>query len=259
MKTPATPLVLLAALVFSSVAASAKPDLQAERLGASCLLALGRTPSSSEIAEGSKHGSLSVADLIARHQQQLQADAALQRATAVKAAEDAFGRAPTERELALTAGAHPTYTELMQQHIAWLAANPAEYAQLIERAYQLVIHRSAFSIEIEYWNARPTLPFTLLVGCIENWGRRNAPGLMATTGIPTVSLTSDYLTAVRLSPAVAAEARAAARLAPSVDASLATAAGRNLVAAGADPVVTGGHIHFAAAGGPNLVPVRSAN
>jgi hypothetical protein len=63
---------------------------------------------------------------------------------------------------------------------------------------------------------------------------------------------SAYLATVRLSPAVAAEARAAAGLVPTGDAALASATGRNLVAPGADRVASVGGIHFIAAGAANL-------
>lgn len=249
---------LLAALLFATaslapLAAATKPNVQAERIGASFLLALGRAPSASELAEWSDNAATPFAELLSLHQQKLQADPALARATAVKAAIDAFGRAPTERELAAASGATPTYTELMKQHVAGLEANPAEYEKMIERAYRRVINRAAFSIEFDYWKARPVLPFTMLVGCVEDWGRRNAPGLMATTGTPTVSVNSNYLATVRLSPTVAAEARLATGLVARQEAALAIAAGHNLVAPGAAPVVTQGHMHFAAAGADNLV------
>ena len=259
MKTRLTPLVLFATLAVSSTAAFAQSGEQEERIGASFVLALGRAPSAGETDLWSKQGPLPVADLVARHQQQLQSDAGMTRATVVKACADAFGREPTEREIDTWSGGNRTYTELMKQHIQWLGAHTEEYRQVMERAYQLVMRRPAYSVELDYWNDQPTLSFVLLVGCIEDWARRNAPGLMATTGTPTVSVNSRYLTTCRLSPAIAAEARAATGLVPAGDANLATAAGRHLVAVGAGSIVTSGHIHFVAAGGANLLPTRDGN
>ena len=217
------------------------------------MLALGRAPSSGEIDHWAKLGTLPVADLIARHQQQLQGDVGVKRATVVKACADAFGREPTEPEIDAWSSGNWTYAELMKQHIQWLGEHPTEYQQAIERAYQLVMRRPAYPVEIDYWKAQPTLSYALLVGCIEDWARRNAPGLMATTGTPTVSVNSGYLTTIRLSPAVAAEARAATGLFPAGESNLAAAAGRHLVAAGAGTIITSGHIHFVAAGGDNLL------
>lgn len=253
MKTLLAALLLLATVSLSPLVAATKPDAQAERIGAAFLLAFGRAPSAIELAATSNQAATPFAELLSVQQQKLKADPALARATIANAITDAFGRAPTEQELTAAINSPTTYFDLMKRHIAWLEANPAEYEKIIERAYRRVINRSAFSIEFDYWKARPVLPFTLLVGCIEDWGRRNAPGLMATTGTPTVSINSNYLTTLRLSPAVAAEIRSAIGLVSSQDAALAIAAGHNLVAPGAVSVVTQGHMHFAATGAGNLV------
>jgi hypothetical protein len=77
---------------------------------------------------------------------------------------------------------------------------------------------------------------------------------MVTGGTATVSANCSYLTTVRLSPMIAAEVRAAAALDPSGSAAPDSASGHNLVAAGAAGIVTGGHVHFVAAGAPGLCP-----
>lgn len=254
-----TPVVLLAALLSSATAAFAQSTAKTQRIQAAFVLALGRAPSAAEIAEAEKRGTLTIAELVARHRDQLQSDAALQRSTAIKAWKDAFGREPTENEIARSLTGNRTYTELMQGHIQWLEKNPAEYEKAMERGYRLVIRRGVYPGEIAYWKKRDTLPFALLVGCIEDWGRRNAPGLMETTGVATVSVNSNYLETIKLSPAVAAEARAAVGLSAASTADFLSASGRNLVAAGAGDLVTGGRIHFAATGGSNLVSAESAN
>lgn len=254
-----TPLVFIATLALSSVTAAEPASLQTERIEASYVLAFGRIPSLAEIAEAEKLEVNNVADLVARHRQRLGADAALARATVVKAWKDAFGREPSDQEIASSASGNRTYTELMKRHIQSLAADAAEYEKVMERAYRLVIRRGVYPEEIAYWKKYDTLPYALLVGAIEDWGRRNAPGLMVTTGTPTVSINSNYLTTVRLSPAVAAEARAAAGLSVPGTVDFVSASGRNLIAAGAGDLVTGGRIHFAATGGSNLVPDTAAN
>jgi hypothetical protein len=252
MNVRRTPLLLISMLCLAFATTFARAEDQAERIRVSFALAFGRVPSVSEIADASKAGALSMADLLARHRQQLEHDAASARATTVKACEDAFGRQPTDAEIADGAAGHHTYAELMKQHIGWLKDHPSEYADVIGKAYQLLIRRAAYPEEIEYWKSRDTLPYALLVGCVENWGRRNSPGLMATTGIPTISVNSRYLTTIAVSPAVAAEARVAAGLAVSDNPNLASAAGLNLVGPGSGQITTVGHMYFAAVGGPEL-------
>jgi hypothetical protein len=140
----------------------------------------------------------------------------------------------------------------MQRHLEWLSAHPEEYQMVVGRAYRLVLRRDAYAVEVDYWKRQPVLSFALLAGCIDDWARRNQPGLTATTGVAAVSLNSAYLATVRLSPAVAREARAAAGLTSRRDAALAAAAGRAVVAPGAGEVASVGGIPFAAAGAASL-------
>ena len=245
---------LLVGSVLAPLSANAlaqSPELQ-ERIAASFVLALGRTPTPVEIEQWAKLGPLSLADLLARHRQQLQGNAAEQQAVIIKAGQDAFGSTPGEDEIK-SQSAGSTYVEVMQRHLRWLAGHPAEYEQVVRRAYPVVLQRDAYPVEIDYWRRQPALSFALLVGCIEDWARRNRPGLTATSGVASVSVNSAYLATVRLSPAVAAEARVAAGLVPAGDAALATAAGRHLVAPGADDVASVGGIYFTAAGAADLV------
>jgi hypothetical protein len=244
--------------VFSS-AALANSSAQSDRIAASYVLALGRVPSGAEIAEAEKAGELPISELVSRLRQRLRSDAALKGAVAVKAWKDAFGREPSPGDLSRSAEDSSTYTELMQAHIQSLAKDQAEYEKVLERAYRLVIRRGVYPGEIAYWKKHDTLPYALLVGCVEDWGRRNAPGLMETTGTATVSVNSNYLTTVRLSPAIAAEARKAAGLSTDAPADVIAATGRTLVAAGAANLVSGGRIPFAATGGPNMIPSAQAN
>ena len=246
-------LLLVAAIMSLPVAAAAQPPGQEERVAASFVLALGRLPSADEIRRWTAENSTPLTGYLARHRQQLRADASAERAVILKASLDAFGRAPPDEEAGSLSGAG-TYADLMQRHLQWLAGHPADYEQVMHRAYRLLLKRDAYSVELEYWTRQPVLSFALLVGCIEDWARRNQPGLMATVGVAAVSINSRYLATARLSPAVAAEARAAAGLVTEGDAALAIALGRTVVAPGAARVASVGGISFVAAGASDLAP-----
>lgn len=257
MKKNLTSLFLVAAVAFFPSAVRAQSQTRSERIEASFLLALGRVPSTDELAAWSKPDGASVSELVARHRTKLESDAGMLRATVIRACIDGLGRLPTEAETSAWANGHRTYTEQVQQHIRWLAEHPADYAAVVDRAYQRVIHRSVYPGEIEYWKKRSTLSYVLLVGCIEDWGRRNAPGLMETTGTATVSVNCRFLSTIPVSPEVAIEARAAVAPIDPDAIPLETAAGHNLVAAGAERIVTAGRMHLVAAGSPDLLPASS--
>ena len=240
------PVALLAAAAavacpHRALAASPEP---AERIAASCVLALGRPPSSAELAQSTGAGALSVAELIARHRARIAGDPALRRAVADRACRDALGEPLPADEPGESSPEAVTYSELVQLRLAWLAAHPADYEAVIRRAYRFLLRRDPYPSEAEYWKQRPTLSYALLVACLEDWARRNQPGLMETSGVATVSVNSEFLTALRLSPEVAAEARAAIGL-PAADT---LPPGHHLVAPGGAGVATAGGIHFAAAG-----------
>jgi hypothetical protein len=247
------PAGLLALIVFAGLpaAAVAQPTAQEQRVAASFVLALGRGPTADEAARWASRGPSSVAELIALHRQDVQKDAAAARAVAAKADDDAFGGA----SLADRPAGRPAagiYSDLVRQHVQYLADHAADYQQVLNRAYRLVVQRDAYPMELDYWKRLPALPFSLLVACVENWAARNQPGLTATSGVPAASVTSRYLVTVTLSPAVAGEARAALGLEPAGDRAMATAAGRHVVSPGASEVVSVGGIHFAAAGAAGL-------
>jgi hypothetical protein len=86
----------------------------------------------------------------------------------------------------------------------------------------------------------------MIAACVHDWARRNQPGLTVTAGPASVNVNSPYLTTVRLSPALAAETRAAAGFSRPRGAS--AARGWHVIAPGADEVASVGGIHFAAAG-----------
>src|SRR5688500_9392227 len=125
MRNRLTFLVSVATLIFSTLTAFAESSAQAERIEASFVLAIGRLPAPAEVADDEKLGQLTVTELVARRRQELQGDAALKRATVVKAWSDAFGRAPTEGEIVGSISGNYTYTELMKRHIQWLAEHPS--------------------------------------------------------------------------------------------------------------------------------------
>jgi hypothetical protein len=128
---------------------------------------------------------------------------------------------------------------------------------VLERVYRLVARRGVYREEIDYWKQHGPLSYAMLVGCVEDWARRNQPGLMITVGTPTISINSNYLVTVRLTPALAEEARAAVGMESLkghyVEADYVGGTGRNIVAPGAEKIVSSGKIHFVAAGGGNLV------
>lgn len=104
-------LFLAAVLAFPSATALAQSAEEQERIAASFVLALGRTPTAVEIERWAKQEPLSLADLVARHRRQLQGDAATERAVIVKASQDAFGVAPGEDDIKSLSGGG-TYADL---------------------------------------------------------------------------------------------------------------------------------------------------
>lgn len=234
-------------------ATSVSPPEQRERIAASFVLALGRIPSPKEM-EDAVNAPPKVAELLARHREHLRRNGDARAAVAAKAMLDAFGPGATVPTGA-SADHAAIYTERLAGHVEWLAAHPAEYDATIHRAYRLVLERNAYDVELDYWRRQPALPFALLAACIDDWARRNQPGLTATTGVAAVSVNSPYLETVRLSPAVAAEARAAAGLPPADDRALGATPDRHVVAAKAARLVSVGGIHFVAAGGAALTEV----
>lgn len=232
---------LLVAVSLLPVAVRAQSAEARERVEAAFMLALGRGPTAAELKEGAARADAKVGDHLAAWQQRLQQDAALRRTVSAKAFRDAFGREASEQEAAAGQG---TYVEQVKKHVQFLAGNPQEYAQVLSRVYKFVISRDVYPEEIEYWKKHDALSYVLLVGCVDNWGRRNQPGLMVTAGTPAISLNCVYISALRVSPAVAAEARAAAGLPAVGDA----ASGHHIVAAGAAKVASDGRIHFLVSG-----------
>ena len=173
----------------------------------------------------------------------LQSQPTLLAQTRLKAKLDAFGATGTQAEPSDAL----TYVDQMRDHLAWLSGQPAIYENVIQRAYRHVINRDAYTEEIAYWNQQPeTLSYVLLVACIEDWARRNQPGLMVTGGKPTISINCEFLTTARVSPSDAAAARPLAQLPPI------TAPGNHVIAPGAAHLAASGGIHFIAVGASTL-------
>ena len=235
----------LAAALFACPAALADPASEAavERTLAANMLALGSLPGAEELAAATESRA-PLAERIATLRGQLARSPDLARAVHARAWRDAFGTeppaAPAPSESALT------YTEHMASHLKALAARPELYRATIERAYGRAVRRAPHDIEYAYWADRDVLPFMVLTACVEHWAQRNAPGLMSTTGQPSVSIRSQALHAARLSPAVAAEARAVTGL-PVADA-WAQARQWHLIAPGSGKVAAVGGIHLVVIG-----------
>jgi hypothetical protein len=246
MKYPFGPLVVWFALAaFGS--AFGQDSVQAERMAVSSLLAFGRLPTTEDPAR-SLSGKETLADAFASFRQQLKQDAVLSRSVATAACVDALGRKPTDDELNRWSKDGSTYAELVQRHIGRLGTQPDEYRLVIDRAYQLVIRRPAYNEEYAYWRSYDALPYALLVGAIENWSQRNAPGLTVTSGTASVSVNSRFLVTQRLSRSVANEARMILGLPVWTDVARLQNPDRHVVAAGAGGLASVGGIHFAAAG-----------
>ncbi len=243
------PRFLSVVAALAAVTAMAGNSASAERLEASFLLGLGRGPDATERAAWQARPEQPLADLVAQQKERLNADAVERRAVFARAWFDAHGCAPTAEEAAAAPVTGQTYVELVERARTELTAKPEAYRKVLDYAYRSVVGRPPFTEELDFWKARPTLSYVLVVGCLENWARRNAPGLMVTSGQPTICVTSDRLTTLQLTPAVAAEAHLVAGLLPLGERSLGLARGCNVISPGADNIVSVGGVHFIAVGG----------
>ncbi|WP_221028987.1 hypothetical protein [Actomonas aquatica] len=221
--------VFFALLLATGLAAAPAPS---DTTRAAYLLVLGRAPTSDA-------GAADMAAAFATAREQLQGNAGLQTAVAAQARADAFGGAEVDAPAATAL----TYAAQVTAHLAWLDTHPDANAQVLQQAYRYVINRDVYEEELAYWNEQPArYSYVMLVACIEDWARRNQPGLMVTAGTPTVSINCEFLTAARLSPADAAVARKLIGLGDI------TTPGYHVVAPGAAHLKSAGGIHFVAAG-----------
>ena len=246
MPFPRFPLVVAAAALVAVVSAGAAEAT--ERLSASFFLALGRAPTTAELRDWEPYAGDRMADLFARHRRQLAASESERRGVANRAWRDALGGEPGAHDADPLAAENGTYAEQVERLRRTLVERDEQYRAVLDRAYRRVIGRGPFVEELDYWRQHAALPYAALVGCLENWARRNAPGLTVTSGVPAICVNSGFLTTLRLSPTVAAEVRAAAGLSPAGDPALALARGHNVVMPGAAEAVSVGGVHFAAIG-----------
>ena len=224
---------------------------QQERVAASFILAQGRSATAAELQEWQQLGELSVSELLARHRQTISKDATTRAQVQEKAARDAYGD-PKAAQTAV-AGAEVLYAGQLTANVNALSRDAAAYERVMERAYRDVLQRAPFPEELTYWKEQGAVSYVMMIACIENWARRNAPGLMVTVGEPSTAHNSDHLATVRLSPAVADEARAAIGLPTQGERSVQFARNRNVIAPGAERIAAVGGTHFVAAGAEKLV------
>lgn len=221
------------------------------RLEASFLVARGRMPTESERAawSGRAEGS-SFGELLERHREAIEEDPEEQKGVRARAWRDAFGIVPESlREERSNGRAGKNYREQLQGHLERMRADAETYEAVIHRAYRRVLRRDAYAEELTYWENYDVIPFHLLAASVENWAWRNQPGLMSTAGVPTVTVNSDYLRTQRVAPRVADQIRVALgeeRTGPPEENP--AAFGRNVIAIGAEGLLSTGRIHFVAAG-----------
>jgi hypothetical protein len=235
------PFLLLA--LASSLAApvfATDRSTDAECTALAHLLTFGRPAAATSLTSVSANP---LAMQLERHRAELRSNDDARARTARAAWLDAFGRAPSATELQAEAALSLTYSERLQRHLARLHAEPDECRAVIHRAYRLVVQRDAYAEEFDYWRPHGVRSFVVLVACIEDWARRNRPGLMVTAGNPTVPARSRFVTIMPLTPALATEARAllAFDVAAAADAS-------RVLAVGAERVATPGGMHLAIVG-----------
>lgn len=236
----------LAGLLISATALCGADALQTERISAAYILAAGHLPTAEEVAALRDNTAAPVAKLVTDLSQSLAADPAKRAQIAQQAYVDCFGVEPAADQLDRVKG---NYADQLKQRLQGLAAQRDEYAKVLQRAYQRVIRRDAYAEEIAYWNKYDVVPYALLSAAIENWARRNQPGLMVTSGDPTVSVNSLYLSAVQLPPVLAdevADALGSPRMQD--DVYRVRSPGRTVLTPGGGQLISNGAIAFVAAG-----------
>ncbi|NCI52020.1 hypothetical protein GWC95_19000 [Sediminibacterium roseum] len=227
-------------------------QLRRERIQAAYMLAFGRAPQDGEISywQG-RNESNSIADLLRSHKTYIGQDVTTRTAAIRRAYIDAIGRNPSADEIKYWSAYNQTYTELMKNHVQWLSSNPSEYEKVIKNSYQFVLNRQPSSAEITYWKGQGVLSYAMLVGCHEDWKKKNPPSAQKTSGKTEISSSSGYLSVVALSAGIAAEARIATGLTSSPGSNMVAAGGGNMVAAGGGNMVAAGGGNMVAAGGGN--------
>lgn len=236
------PLTLALSLLLTALPGFAADPLAAQRLEAAGLLVFGRgmvgAPASAETAKLA-----TFSDALSWQRQRLQEDGALGAEVSRRAARDALGS-----DVAPDSAASGDYFTQVQAHLRRLERAADDYRQVIERAYRTTLNRAPYAEEIGYWTTRPVTTFALMAACIDNWARRNQPGLMFTEGIPSVAVSSEWLEVVRVSPVLANEIAPVLAGPDAEPRAVAIAAGRTVLAPGAAGVSSVAGVHFVAAG-----------
>lgn len=243
--------VLLLLPLVGTLTLSAQAPTQQEIISASCLIAFGRPALIGELKEPLL-ANKTLTELVAAHREDLKHDPELQRLVARQAHLHARGIAAPGKPDFVSSAPGLTYADHMKQQIDWLGQHPDAYREVINRAYQLVIRRDAYAEEYAYWKPYGTLPYVILVGAIENWALRNQPGLMVTTGTPSIAINSRFLQTQRLPLALANEARELLGLPVWTNVARQDLPGHNIVAVGAKDILSVGGVHFLLAGGGPL-------
>lgn len=231
------------AIVITEASLHAACAAEADRGTAAGLVAYGRCPTIEERSTWDSRDASTLTAMLDAARRKLRDDATERRATFARAYRDVFGTVASVAEV--EAALARLYSEHTSVLLAALADRPDEYRRVIERAYRMALGRAPFAEEYGYWAEFRPLPYGLLVGCVENWARRNAPGLMATTGVPTIGADAAQPAVFRLAPALAAEVRLALGqpLTP-----LDLAAGRTVIAPGGESIVSVGGVHLLVVG-----------
>ncbi len=192
MTRPSATLVLLISALLASALPAATPSPEIE---AALAVGLG-----THTAQASLEPEVTFKQAIASLRKHLADTPAERSAVAQRAAMFVYG---TKREVPEDEATSRLFAEQVATHLEMLADDSEAYEQVLQRAYRHVVGRDVYAEEIAYWDNYAALPYALLVGCIEDWARRNQPGLMNTAGTPTVSVNCELLVTTRLSPAFA--------------------------------------------------------
>jgi hypothetical protein len=243
-------LPLLFALFLSSIAVCAlraEEGAGTERAKAAFLLCHGRLPNAQELSHVAGLGVKDTRALLAEMERSIASTSELKKAVHAAATLDALGVSAGSSHEAAGTGEGVAYFRMVARLISEAALSAADYEAVIHRAYRRALARDAYPGELKYWARQPRFSYAMLVACIDNWARRNAPGLMETEGAPTVSLNSEYLQCVRVTPELADELRRATGVS-SLDAAHAAATGKLVVAPGAAGVTSAGPVPIVAVG-----------
>lgn len=192
MKSPASPFALLAFTLLVPVLSAANPSPE---MKAALAVGLG-TPTAPATLDSEASFDQAIMDL----SEYLADTPAARVAVAQRAAAFVHG---TTSDIDEASANDDLFATQVAAQLGALAEDSAAYQQVLQRAYRYVVGRDVYEEEIAYWDNYATLPYALLVGCIEDWARRNQPGLMNTAGTPTVSVNCELLVTTRLDPAFA--------------------------------------------------------